>query len=98
MPTDTPEPLLLPLAHVPATLGISRPHLARLRVRGAFGPAVLRLGRRLLVRRAELQAWVQAGMPPANEWAACIAAAGRRGPAPEAMKAATGRRSARAVG
>jgi hypothetical protein len=70
-------PLLLPLAYVPQALSISRAHLARLRTAGRFGPAVLRLGRRLLVRRDELSRWVESGMPDARTWAA-MRASGRR--------------------
>jgi hypothetical protein len=72
------EPLLIPFADVPAALAFSRAHLARLRVAGKFGPAVLRSGRKLLVRRDELERWIQAGMPDAATWRAMEAAAGRR--------------------
>ena len=72
------EPLLIPWNDVPRVLSISRAHLARLRVADKFGPTVLRAGRKLLVRRAELAEWVAAGMPAANEWAAMTASAGRR--------------------
>lgn len=71
-------PLLVPLAEVPQLLGVSRAHLARVRAAGHFGPAVLRLGRRLLVRRDELARWVLAGLPGVREWAAMQAAAARR--------------------
>jgi hypothetical protein len=87
-PRDRPEaarpsspaagpPLLIPLADVPSALTISRAHLARLRASAKFGPAVLRLGRRLLVRRDELTRWVDAGLPDATSWRA-MEAAGRR--------------------
>jgi hypothetical protein len=77
---DTPpaeSPLLIPLAKVPPILGFSRAHLARLRVRGAFGPEVLRAGRKLLVRADELRRWVNANMPDRRAWLA-MEAAGRR--------------------
>ena len=72
------EPLLIPLTDVPPVLAISRAHLARLRVANKFGPAVLRSGRKLLVRRSELIEWVNAGMPDRALWLAMQAAAGRR--------------------
>jgi hypothetical protein len=76
--TAAPSSLLIPLTDVPSALAISRAHLARLRAAGRFGPAVLRLGRRLLVRRDELAAWVADGMPDSRTWAAMQAAASRR--------------------
>jgi hypothetical protein len=72
------EPLLIAMTDVPRVLSISRSTLAVLRAAGRFGPSVLRAGRKLLVRRDELCRWVEAGMPPANEWAAMQASADRR--------------------
>ncbi len=77
IPSVADLPLLIPLASVPRALAISRADLARLRAAGRFGPAVLRLGRRLLVRRDELERWVQAGIPDRRMWIA-IQASGRR--------------------
>ena len=72
------EPLLIPWNDVPRVLSISRAHLARLRVAGKFGPTILRSGRKLLVRREELERWVNANMPDARTWLAMEASAGRR--------------------
>jgi hypothetical protein len=77
-PRDAETSLLVAWTAVPTLLAMSRAHLARLRVAGKFGPAVLRCGRKLLVRRAELARWVDAGMPDAATWRAMEAAAGRR--------------------
>lgn len=72
------SPLLTPWNDVPRVLSISRAHLARMRAAGKFGPAVLKAGRKLLVRREELSRWVLANMPDAATWAAIQATAGRR--------------------
>jgi hypothetical protein len=69
-PPTAIAPLLIPLTCVPASLSISRAHLARLRASGRFGPTVLRSGRKLLVRTDELRRWVESEMPPANVWRA----------------------------
>jgi hypothetical protein len=73
------DPLLIPLTDVPKVLSISRAHLARMRAGGRFAPAVLRLGRKLLVRRDELERWVEAGMVDVPTWRAMEAAMRRRG-------------------
>jgi hypothetical protein len=72
MSNDRPpvEALLIPLADVPPILAISRAHLARLRAGAKFGPTVLKCGRKLLVRRAELGDWVNANMPDRRTWEA----------------------------
>lgn len=76
MPMD--EPLLIPWSELPRILAWSRAHLARMRVNGTFGPTVLRAGRKLLVRRAELESWVAAGLPDAKTWQAMRDAGQRR--------------------
>jgi hypothetical protein len=78
MANDVITPLLIPLIDVPRVLAFSRAHLARLRAAGKFGPTVLRSGRKLLVRREELERWVAAGMPDAANWRAMEAATARR--------------------
>ena len=77
MPDDTPEPLLIPDTAAAALAGISRAHWQRLRTMGKLPPAV-RLGRKVLWRRFEVVAWIDAGCPDARTWAAIQAAAGRR--------------------
>jgi excisionase family DNA binding protein len=72
------EPLLIPLADVPRLLSFSRSHLYTIIASGRFGPAILRAGRKRLIRADELHHWVAAGMPPADEWAAMQASAARR--------------------
>jgi hypothetical protein len=65
-----PESLLIPWNDIPRLLSISRAHLARLRAAGKFGPTVLCVGRKLLVRREELVRWVDAGMVDGSSWQA----------------------------
>jgi hypothetical protein len=49
-----------------------------MRVRGAFGPEVIRAGRKLLVRADELRRWVDAGMPNRSTWIAMQGASRRQ--------------------
>ena len=77
MSVDTPAPLLIPDRAAAALAGVSRAHWHRLRVAGKLPPAV-RLGRKVLWRRAEVVAWIESGCPDSRTWAAMQAAAGRR--------------------
>jgi len=72
------EPLLIPWNNLPPVLCLSRASLARMRVRGAFGPEVIRAGRKLLVRADELRRWVDAGMPNRSTWIAMQGASRRQ--------------------
>lgn len=72
------EPLLIPLADVPRVLSFGRSHLYSQIAGGKFGPTILRVGRKRLVRLDELRRWVNCGMPPRDEWQAMEASAGRR--------------------
>jgi predicted DNA-binding transcriptional regulator AlpA len=83
-PTDTaagsptPDaPLLIPDTAAAALAGVSRAHWQRLRAAGKLPPSV-RLGRKVLWRRAEVAGWIDAGCPDARTWEAMKAAAGRR--------------------
>lgn len=51
-------------------LGISRAHLYNLRASGRLGPRAIRLGRSVRFEVAEIRAWIAAGAPPADRWAA----------------------------
>jgi excisionase family DNA binding protein len=64
------EPLLLSFSDASALLGISRAMLYQLHSDGRLGPMVHKIGRRSLISRAELQAWVSANMPPRVQWEA----------------------------
>jgi predicted DNA-binding transcriptional regulator AlpA len=62
-------PLLIPDTAAAALCGVSRASWHRWRAAGKIPPAV-RLGRKLLWRRAEIIAWVDAGCPDARTWQA----------------------------
>jgi excisionase family DNA binding protein len=74
---QTEIPQLIPDTAAAALAGVSRAHWQRLRAAGKLPPAV-RLGRKVLWRRAEVIAWIDAGCPDGKVWAAMQAAAGRR--------------------
>jgi excisionase family DNA binding protein len=71
------EPLLIPDTEAAHLAGVSRAHWHRLRAAGKLPPAV-RLGRKVLWRRTEIIAWVEAGCPDSRTWAEMKAAEGRR--------------------
>jgi predicted DNA-binding transcriptional regulator AlpA len=71
-----PEPLLIPDTAAAALAGVSRAHWHRLRSAGKLPPSV-RLGRKVLWRRLEIEAWIAAGCPDARTWATMQAAADR---------------------
>ena len=62
--------LLLSFADAASLLGISRATLYQLHSDGRLGPMVVKIGRRSLLNRAELESWVNAGLPCRNEWGA----------------------------
>ena len=64
----TEAPLLLSFADAAKLLSISRALLYQLHADGRLGPMVVKLGRRSLLSRAELEAWVRAGLPPRVKW------------------------------
>jgi predicted DNA-binding transcriptional regulator AlpA len=59
-----------------ALAGVSRAHWQRLRAAGKLPPSV-RLGRKVLWRRLEIEEWIAAGCPDGRTWEA-MTAAGRR--------------------
>jgi len=71
------DPLLIPDTAAAALAGVSRAHWHRLRAAGRLPPPV-RLGRKVLWRRLEIVAWIDAGCPDSRTWGAIQAAAGRR--------------------
>jgi len=62
------EPLLLSFADAAKLLSISRATLYMLHADGRLGLQVHKIGRRSLLNRAELERWVDAGMPPRIVW------------------------------
>jgi predicted DNA-binding transcriptional regulator AlpA len=77
------EALLIGDTASAALAAVSRATWHRLRAAGKLPPSV-RLGRKVLWRRAEVVAWIEAGCPDGPTW--------------EAMRAAAGRRTARILG
>jgi excisionase family DNA binding protein len=62
------QPLLLSFGDAAELLGISRALLYQLHSDGRLGPLPHKLGRRSLLNRAELERWVESGMPPRIVW------------------------------
>ena len=78
--TSTPDPissLLIPDTAAAALCGMSRSHWHTLAAAGKL-PESIRLGRKRLWRRREIEEWIAAGCPDGKAWAAMTAAAYRR--------------------
>jgi predicted DNA-binding transcriptional regulator AlpA len=71
MPSDPAalDPLLIPDTAAARLAGVSRATWWRLHAAGRT-PAPVRLGRKVLWRRAELAAWIGAGCPDRRGWEA----------------------------
>ncbi len=67
--TTAHETLLMDAAETARTLGLGRSTFWRLHSAGKV-PLPVRLGRRTLWRRDEIEAWVRAGCPPRSKWEA----------------------------
>jgi predicted DNA-binding transcriptional regulator AlpA len=76
--TQTAEALLISDVAAAALASISRAHLHRLRAAGKWGPKAVRLGRKVLYRRADVISWIDSDCPDAQTWAAMTAARQRR--------------------
>lgn len=77
MQGEQAEPLLISDVQAAALCGCSRSHWHTLAAAGKVPPSV-RLGRKRLWRRQEIESWIQAGCPSGDVWAAMQASAGRR--------------------
>lgn len=66
-PTAQAEPLLIDTDCLAALLAVSPVHVRRMKAGGRL-PKPVRLGRRVLWPRAEIEAWVEAGCPVRREW------------------------------
>jgi excisionase family DNA binding protein len=66
-PAKAVEPLLLSDAQCAELLGCSRSHFRNM-LRLGKCPLAIKLGRLSRWRRAEIEAWVVAGMPPSHRW------------------------------
>jgi len=77
MPLDSPQTLLIPDTAAARLTGVSRAHWHRLRAAGKL-PSPVRLGRKVLWRRLEIEAWISTGCPDARTWAAMQASTARK--------------------
>jgi predicted DNA-binding transcriptional regulator AlpA len=77
MPPSKTDPLLIPDTVAAALAGVSRAHWHRLRAAGKLPPAI-KLGRKVLWRKLEVVAWIDASCPDGRTWAVMQAAGGRR--------------------
>jgi len=62
------ESLLLSAEDSAALLGIGRTLFYSMHSSGRLGPLPVKLGRRVLWNRKELEAWVEAGCPARLQW------------------------------
>lgn len=62
------ESLLLSAENSAELLGIGRTLFYSMHSSGRLGPLPIRLGRRVLWERRELEAWVEAGCPKRDRW------------------------------
>ena len=62
------ESLLLSAEDAAALLGIGRSLFYSMHSSGRLGPLPVKLGRRALWNRRELEAWVEAGCPARLQW------------------------------
>lgn len=60
--------LLLSAEEAARLLGIARSHLYQLHSSGRLGPLPVKLGKRSLWNRKELEAWTDAGCPVREKW------------------------------
>ncbi|MBL7107659.1 MAG: helix-turn-helix domain-containing protein [Phycisphaerae bacterium] len=62
------DPLLLTAESSAKLLGIGRTLFYSMHSSGRLGPLPVKLGRRVLWNRKELEDWVQVGCPARNRW------------------------------
>ena len=68
--TKTPvrDALLIDARELAGMLGVCRNSVLKMDTTGRLGPRAIRLGRRVLWRRTEVEAWVAAECPPRRVW------------------------------
>ena len=62
------EALLLSTEDAAKLIGVGRTHFYAMHSSGRLGPLPIRLGKRTLWNRAELEDWVSSGCPPRERW------------------------------
>ena len=66
--------LLLSAVDAAKLISVGRSHFYALHSSGRLGPMPIRLGRRILWNRNELESWVEAGCPARAQWLKMIEA------------------------
>ena len=66
------RPLLLSADRAAKLIGVGRTHFYGMHGSGRLGPLPVRLGKRALWRRSELESWVNGGCPSRERWQARI--------------------------
>lgn len=61
-------PMLLSSQDCANLLGIGKTLFYSMHSSGRLGPMPVKLGRRALWNRKEMEAWIDAGCPPRNNW------------------------------
>jgi excisionase family DNA binding protein len=61
-------PLMLSAEQCAKLLGIGRTLFYSMHTSGRLGPLPVKLGRRSLWSRKELEEWIENGCPPRNQW------------------------------
>jgi predicted DNA-binding transcriptional regulator AlpA len=74
---ESNEPLLIDANECARLCSCGRSHWYSMMASGKIPPSI-KLSRKRLWRRREIEAWITAGCPPANEWASMTATAARR--------------------
>ena len=62
------EPLLLDIRQLCKCLGVARPTYYKLSANGTLGPLPIKLCRKVLYSKAEIEQWVQASCPHRKQW------------------------------
>lgn len=62
------KPLMISVREACGLLNIARSTYFQLRDAGRIGPEEIKLGRKILIRKAELTDWITAGCPARNQW------------------------------
>jgi predicted DNA-binding transcriptional regulator AlpA len=68
MSDATNDALLVDVVELARMLSVGRTSIFRMQHAGLLGPRPVRLCRRVLWRKAEVERWVEAGCPPRTRW------------------------------
>ncbi len=62
------QPELLTVEQTCQLINVARPTLYKLSATGALGPMSVKLCRKVLYSKSEIQAWIHAGCPHRKQW------------------------------